>query len=126
MNYTSWVNIMFANLFTAPPTLSTNIHNITAIEVTWNTTQPAGWNTSHLVYHFTYYTRERRLITRLSKELPWNTVSIVVDVKDSSPGLEHIFNIRTSLRFQTKIYEGLAANATAVFGEIVYVICCLP
>ena len=108
---------MFANPFTAPPTLSTNIHNITAIEVTWSTTQPAGWNTSHLAYHFTYYTRERRLITRLSKELPWNTVSIIVDVKDSSPGLEHIFTITSNLRFQNKMYKGLAANISAVFGE---------
>ena len=113
---------MFANLFTAPPTLSTNIHNITAIEVIWSTTQPAGWNTSHLVYHFTYYTRERRLITRLSMELPWNTVSIVVDVKESIHKVEHIFSIRNNLLFQEKTYEGLAANTSAEYGEMLIIL----
>ena len=109
---------MFANPSTAPPTLSTHIHNITAIEVTWNTTQPAGWNTSHLVYHFTYYTRERRLLPRLSKELPWGTVSIVVNVKESIHKVEHIFSIRSNLIYQGKTYEGLAANTSAEYGEM--------
>ena len=108
---------MFANPSTAPPTLSANVHNITAIEVTWNASQPAGWNTSHLVYHFTYYTWERRLIARLSKELSWDTVSIVVDVKDSPPELEHIFTITSNVRFQNKTHEGLAANVSVVFGK---------
>ena len=108
----------FFLFFTAPPYVSAVIYGKNGIKVTWNQIQLDGWNSSNIVYQFTYYTREKRYITRETVQLPSDTTSYIVYVKDSIPELEHFFTVSCNLRVDGVIYYGLIGNTSFVFGEI--------
>ena len=86
------------------------------VEVSWDTVMLGGY-TSHVTYHFSYLTVEdNELIFQLSKELPANTTSTSVAVRDWYTGLEHIFTVKSVLNTESIVYEGPSLNASIVFG----------
>ena len=87
------------------------------VEVSWDTVMLGGY-TSDVTYHFSYLTVEdNELIFQLSKELPTNTTSTSVAVRDWYAGLEHLFTVKSVLKTESIVYEGPSLNASIVFGE---------
>ena len=73
---------------------------------------------SDITYYLSYLTIEDNdLIFQLSKELPANTTSTSVAVRDWYAGLEHLFTVKSVLKTETIVYEGPGLNASIVFGE---------
>ena len=87
------------------------------VEVSWDTVMLGGY-TSDVTYHLSYFTIEdNELIFQLSKELPANTTSTSVAVRDWYAGLEHLFTVKSVLNTESIVYEGPSLNASIVFGE---------
>ena len=83
------------------------------IEVSWSPVL-LGRNTFN---HISYYTMQDQLIFQSSEELPGNTTSTTVAVRDPHPGLQHVFTVRTVVKAQDTTYEGSEATAFIVFGQ---------
>ena len=89
----------------------------TTVKVSWEAVM-LGDNTSDITYHLSYFTVEdNELIFQLSKELPANTTSTSVAVRDWYAGLEHIFTVKSVLTTESIVYESPSLNASIVFGE---------
>ena len=87
------------------------------VEVSWDTVM-LGDNTSDVTYYLSYFTIEdNELIFQLSKDLPANTTSTSVAVRDWYAGLEHLFTVKSVLNTETIVYEGPGLNASIVVGE---------
>ena len=87
------------------------------VEVSWEAAL-LGDNTSDVTYHLSYFTVEdNELIFQLSKELPPNTISTSVAVRDWYAGLQHLFTVKSVLNTESIVYEGPSLNASIVFGE---------
>ena len=87
------------------------------VEVSWDAVMLGGY-TSDVSYHLSYFTVEdNELIFQLSKELPPNTISTSVAVRDWYAGLEHLFTVKSVLNTESIVYEGPSLNASIVFGE---------
>ena len=87
------------------------------MEVSWEAVM-LGDNTSDATYHLSYFTIEDNdLIFQLSKELPTNTTSTSVAIRDWYAGLEHLFTVKSVLKTESIVYEGPSLNASIVFGE---------
>ena len=87
------------------------------VEVSWDTVMLGGY-TSDVTYHLSYFTVEdNELIFQLSKELPVNTTSTSVAVRDWYAGLEHLFTVKSVLNTESIVYESPSLNASIVFGE---------
>ena len=87
------------------------------VVVSWDTVMLGGY-TSDVTYHLSYYTIEDdELIFQLSKELPANTTSTSVAVRDWYAGLEHLLTVKSVLNTESIVYEGPSLNASIVFGE---------
>ena len=87
------------------------------VEVSWDAVMLGGY-TSNIYYHLSYFTVEyNELIFQLSRELPANTTSTSVAVRDWYAGLEHLFTVKSVLNTESIVYEGPSLNASIVFGE---------
>ena len=88
------------------------------VEVSWDAVM-LGDNSSDISYHLSYFTVEdNELLFQSSKELPANTTSTTVEVRDSYAGLEHLFTVKSVLKSENIIvYESASVNASIVFGE---------
>ena len=82
------------------------------IEVSWSPVL-LGRNTFNRI---SYYTMQDHLIFQSSDELPGNTTSTTVVVRDPHSGLQHIFIVRSIVRTQSTTYEGPEATESIVFG----------
>ena len=93
------------------------VEEYATVEVSWEAVMLGGY-TSDVTYHLSYFTVEDNdLIFQLSKELPTNTTSTSVAVRDWYAGLEHLFTVKSVLNTETIVYEGPSLNASIVFGE---------
>ena len=101
----------------AAPHVSADYYSKTQISVFWNQIQLASWSDSNIVYHFHYSTKERRYITRESFEFPVDRNSVIVDVRDDIPNLQHFFTVSCNLRVNGVTYTGQKGNAAFVFGK---------
>ena len=87
------------------------------VEVSWEAVMLGGY-TSDVSYHLSYFTIEDNdLIFQLSKDLPANTTSTSVAVRDWYAGLEHLFTVKSVLKTETIVYESPSLNTSIVFGE---------
>lgn len=84
----------------------------------WNQIQLAGWSDSNIIYQFHYFTKEQRYITRQTDEFTADKTSVVVDVRDDIPHLEHFFTVSCNLRVAGVTYSGKWGNTTFIFGII--------
>ena len=93
------------------------------VEVSWDAVM-LGDNTSDVSYHLSYFTVEdNELIFQSSKELPANTTSTTVEVRDSYAGLEHLFTVKSVLKSENiVVYKSASVNASIVFGEYINII----
>ena len=101
----------------AAPHVSADYYSKTQISVFWNQIQLASWSDLNIVYHFHYSTKERRYITRESFEFPVDRNSVIVDVRDDIPNLQHFFTVSCNLRVNGVTYTGQKGNAAFVFGK---------
>ena len=84
------------------------------VEVSWDAVMLGD----NIYYHLSYFTVEdNELIFQLSRELPVNTTSTSVAVRDWYAGLEHLFTVKSVLNTESIVYEGPSLNASIVFGE---------
>ena len=89
------------------------------VEVSWDAVM-LGDNTSDVSYHLSYFTVEdNELIFQLSRELPANTTSTSVAVRDWYAGLQHLFTVKSVLSTESIVYEGPSLNACLV-SAIIY------
>ena len=88
------------------------------IEVSWSPVTPVHVLLErNILTNFSYYTMQDHLIFQSSEELPGNTTSTTVVVRDPLPGLQHVFTVRSFVRTQSAIYEGSEATEVIVFGQ---------
>ena len=99
--------------------LSVKVVNATALLAQWTAPELETLSISYYTVYYETFSEEHIQTAVALHPVPNDTTSFLLDVRDLTPGLQHLFRVTASVDIEGEVIEGDASEHAIVFGELV-------